>query len=218
MPLIFSANGPDKQSLPEELKLIWNWIVLTSPEAAAVFLEGWQQAGRPQVRIAVVGQGTANILEAFPGFDKKSIAFMPTKADGQTLASTLPGQREGVTVLYPASVKAPTDVQDILKSRGFICKMIRTYTTKTVERLTSEQQEAASSAQVVTFASPSAIKAWVSHCGGLDSQKPVACIGKTTGNAAKKLGLLHVFHPDNPGISGFVDAIMEALAFQPKGK
>ena len=28
---------------------MWNWIVLTSPEAAAVFLEGWSQADRPQV-------------------------------------------------------------------------------------------------------------------------------------------------------------------------
>lgn len=32
-----------------------------------------------QVNIAVVGQGTANILEAYSGFDKKSIGFMPSK-------------------------------------------------------------------------------------------------------------------------------------------
>ena len=38
-----------RDSLPDELKLVWNWIVLTSPEAAAVFLEGWQQAKCPQV-------------------------------------------------------------------------------------------------------------------------------------------------------------------------
>ena len=49
-------------------------------------------------------------------------------------------------------------LQDILKARGFRCKMIRTYTTKTVEDLTAEQQAAAAAAEVVTFASPSAIK------------------------------------------------------------
>ncbi len=36
--------------------------------------------------------------------------------------------------------------------------MIRTYTTKTVEELTQQQLDAAASARVVTFASPSAIK------------------------------------------------------------
>ena len=47
---------------------------------------------------------------------------------------------------------------------------------------------------------------------------PLRChghAGKTTGDAARKLGLKHVFHPDNPGISGFVDAIMDALTFKP---
>ncbi|KAK9855768.1 hypothetical protein WJX84_006925 [Apatococcus fuscideae] len=212
MPLVYSADGPDRASLPQELKLTWNWIVLTSPEAAAVFLEAWQAAGQLQVQVAVVGQGTANILEDFPGFDKKYIRFIPTKADGKTLASTLPSGREGITVLYPASAKASTDVQDILKSRGFKCKMIRTYTTKTVEELTQQQLDAAASARVVTFASPSAIKAWVKHCGGLTHQKPVACIGKTTADAAKALGLQKVYWPDNPGIAGFVASIMDALA------
>ncbi len=32
-----------------------------------------------QVKIAVVGQGTANILEAYPGFDNKLIGFLPSK-------------------------------------------------------------------------------------------------------------------------------------------
>lgn len=27
----------------------WDWVAVTSPEAAAVFLEGWEAAGRPQV-------------------------------------------------------------------------------------------------------------------------------------------------------------------------
>ena len=39
--------------------------------------------------------------------------------------------------------------------------------------------------------------------------------GKTTGDAAKKLGLQDVFFPDSPGIDGFVDSIIEALASRP---
>lgn len=40
----------------------WDWVAVTSPEAAAVFLEGWEAAGRPDVRVAVVGGGTGEVL------------------------------------------------------------------------------------------------------------------------------------------------------------
>ncbi|KAK8966250.1 hypothetical protein KSP40_PGU015091 [Platanthera guangdongensis] len=41
--------------------------------------------------------------------------------------------------------------------------------------------------------------------------KYVACIGQTTALAAKRLGLKNVYYPDNPGLEGWVDSILEAL-------
>lgn len=41
----------------------FDWVVITSPEAAAVFLEGWRTAGEPDVHVAVVGKGTADALQ-----------------------------------------------------------------------------------------------------------------------------------------------------------
>ncbi len=40
----------------------FDWVCITSPEAANVFLEGWRAAGRPAVRLAVVGEGTGRVF------------------------------------------------------------------------------------------------------------------------------------------------------------
>lgn len=45
----------------------FDWVCITSPEAAAVFIEGWRQAGRPAVRVAVVGDGTGRVLVPVDG-------------------------------------------------------------------------------------------------------------------------------------------------------
>ncbi len=37
----------------------FDWLAVTSPEAAAVFLEGWNKAGRPEVRAHACGQRAA---------------------------------------------------------------------------------------------------------------------------------------------------------------
>lgn len=65
---------------------------------------------------------------------------------------------------------------------------------------------------VVAVASPSAIRAWVNLVQKSESwDKSVACIGLTTALAAKKLGLKNVYYPDNPGLEGWVESIIEAL-------
>ena len=63
MPLIESVVGPDRDALPAALNDPegWTWVCITSPEAAKVFLEAWQEAGRPDLPIATVGKGTAKI-------------------------------------------------------------------------------------------------------------------------------------------------------------
>eukprot|EP00951_Prasinocladus_malaysianus_P015848 scaffold122410_cov54-Prasinocladus_malaysianus.AAC.1 len=51
----------------------FDWVVLTSPEAASVFVEGWESAGRPAIRLAVVGKGTGVALQG-TGLE---VAFVP---------------------------------------------------------------------------------------------------------------------------------------------
>ncbi len=55
----------------------FDWVCVTSPEAASVFMEGWREAGRPAVRVAVVGDGTARVLRE-AGERELEPAFMPS--------------------------------------------------------------------------------------------------------------------------------------------
>lgn len=50
MPLVETAMGPDRSNLPDALREgDYDWVIVTSPESASVFLEGWREAGKPQV-------------------------------------------------------------------------------------------------------------------------------------------------------------------------
>ena len=54
LPLVETAAGPDQARLPGVLRAQrFGWVALTSPEAAKVFLAAWEQAGKPQVTVAL---------------------------------------------------------------------------------------------------------------------------------------------------------------------
>uniref|UniRef100_A0A453IY14 Uroporphyrinogen-III synthase n=1 Tax=Aegilops tauschii subsp. strangulata TaxID=200361 RepID=A0A453IY14_AEGTS len=133
LPLIQHVEGPDADRLSAVLRdEKFDWVTVTSPEAAAVFLEGWKAAGSPKVRIAVVGAGTARtfdeVLQSNDG--PLEVAFSPSKALGKVLASELPRTSEtACKVLYPASAKAGHEIQNGLSARGFEVTRLNTYST-----------------------------------------------------------------------------------------
>ena len=56
----------------------FDWVTITSPEAATVFREGWLAAGQPAVHIAVVGAGTGTTLSGMESSGALDPAFTPT--------------------------------------------------------------------------------------------------------------------------------------------
>ncbi|KQK23240.1 uroporphyrinogen-III synthase, chloroplastic isoform X2 [Brachypodium distachyon] len=207
LPLIQHVEGPDKDRLSVLLRdEKFDWITITSPEAATVFLEGWKAAGSPKVRIAVVGAGTARTFDKVLHSDDRSleVAFSPSKAMGKVLASELPRTSETTCkVLYPASVKAGHEIQNGLSARGFEVP---------IQDVDSQILKLALSAPVVAVASPSALRAWLNLMSQVDKwSNSVACIGETTASAAKKLGLNNIYYPTIPGLEGWVESILEAL-------
>nr|ABM45934.1 uroporphyrinogen III synthase [Triticum aestivum] len=216
LPLIQHVEGPDADRLSAVLRdEKFDWITVTSPEAAAVFLEGWKAAGSPKVRIAVVGAGTARtfdeVLQSNDG--PLEVAFSPSKALGKVLASELPRTSETASkVLYPASAKAGHEIQNGLSARGFEVTRLNTYSTVPVHDVEPQILKLALSAPVVAVASPSALRAWLNLMSRVDKwSNSVACIGETTASAAKKLGLESVYYPATPGLEGWVESILEAL-------
>ena len=111
----------------------FEYVVVTSPEAAAVLLQGWREAGQPTLRyVASIGKSTSDALR-LGGLE---VAFEPTKATARTLAAELPdllaasSSGRGCRVLYPASAKAATTLQDGLAARGFKVARLDTYSTE----------------------------------------------------------------------------------------
>ncbi|EIE21204.1 tetrapyrrole biosynthesis, uroporphyrinogen III synthase [Coccomyxa subellipsoidea C-169] len=211
LPLVETAVGPDRSELPDALTAgDHDWVIVTSPESASVFLQGWREADKPQVRLAVVGSGTGVVIEA-AGEADLPVAFTPSKANAEHLSAELPLEGEG-RVLYPASAKAGAGLQEGLEARGFSVRRLNTYNTVPVQSLPAADVEAAKQARVVAFASPSAVKAWLACVGDQESADvAIACIGSTSARAAEKLGLKRIYYPDSPGLEGFVVSIVEAL-------
>ncbi|KAF5468315.1 hypothetical protein F2P56_012475 [Juglans regia] len=185
LPLIQHTRGPDMDMLCSVLSedITFDWIVITSPESALVFLEAWTAAGNPNVNVGVVGAGTASIFEDVMQFSKRSlnVAFVPSQEEG-------------------------------LSNRGFEVTRLNTYTTVPVQHIDQMLLMQALSTPVVAVASPSAIRAWVKLISeSMWCNHSVACIGETTALAAKTLGLQNVYYPTQPGLEGWVDGILEAL-------
>uniref|UniRef100_A0A2N9HSA6 Uroporphyrinogen-III synthase n=1 Tax=Fagus sylvatica TaxID=28930 RepID=A0A2N9HSA6_FAGSY len=215
LPLIQHTQGPDLDRLSSVLNdTAFDWIVITSPEAGSVFLEAWKAAGTPNVKVGVVGAGTASVFEEVMQSSKRSlnVAFAPSKATGQVLASELPKNGQKCRVLYPASAKASNEIEEGLSNRGFEVTRLNTYTTVPIHHVDQLLLKQALSTPVVAVASPSAVRAWVKLIS--DSKwwnNSVACIGETTALAAKRLGLQNVYYPAQPGVEGWVCSILEAL-------
>lgn len=162
------------------------------------------------MRLAVVGAGTGDVVRA-AGLEP---AFTATTATGKVMGGELPKIPGGTNVvLYPASAKAGTDLQNGLSEAGFDVRRLHTYDTRAVSGVAEADLAAARGADVVTFGSPSAVKAWVGLVG-LEAAKgvPAACIGETSARACRAAGLERVYHPEAPGIEGWAQAVADALA------
>lgn len=232
MPLVESKrNEEEAKKLVDLLKSkTFRWIIVTSPEAANVFAKAWADAGKPEgLNIGTVGGGTTRALPTKEEM-KWARLFTPSKALGEVLAEELPldiidGDNESSNsestdsnreVLYPCSKKAAKTIENGLSSRGFIVTRLNTYSTEQVTNIPKEVLERAVDASVVTFGSPSAVKAWknltlelLEERGG--KHPTYACIGQTSANACEDCELPDVWHPEDPGMEGWAEVVKLCL-------
>lgn len=209
LPCIAFERLPGFDELSGALAEEHGWVVITSPEAAGVFVEAWQRhdaasTAAPPPRIASVGAGTAKVLAA-AGL---AASFVPSKATGKTLAAELPAPDPPAPVLYPASALASGVVQAGLADRGIETRRIETYTT-VAATWAPEELERACGAQAVTFGSPSAVRVWADRVG---TAAAALCIGETSAAEARRMGFRCVRCPESPGLDGWADAVASYYA------
>ncbi len=205
VPLVEHAPGPGYDSLADELRRGWSWVAVTSPTAARFLQEAWLRAGRPSLRLAAVGTGTARILERAG----MNVVFVPEDAYGSTLARTLP---DPGPLLWPASELAGAAFGRELEARGFSVLRLDVYRTRPRE-LELRERSYLEEAAVAAFASPSAVQAWGVASG---ARPPVAAIGRVTGRAALDAGFAPAVWPDNPGVRDWARVIQNL--YEQKGR
>ena len=217
IPCIEHADGPDIGKLVPTLSSSqFDYIAITSPEAAKVFATSWADAGRPKLGVvAAVGKATQEALTKF-GVE---VAFVPSKATAETLVKELPPSAAAVdedrptTILYPASAKAQDTLQNGLEGRGFYVTRLNTYDTVPAS-WNSDQMSLAQSATVACFASPSAVKAWLKNTSAFEKSRALAaCIGETSAKACRNNEWKEedIFYPEKPGVDGWALAVVDAL-------
>ena len=198
-----------------------------------------QKKINPFEKIYSLAAGTTRALQELDVSGTLAVMFESSKANAVALSGELPhspiegsSTREGAAVsamsslfaqprsdaaprvLYPASCRAPGTLQKGLETRGFAVTRLNMYDTAAVTERSAQELERALACDVVTVASPSALKAFVGLVGrDAVRGKSIACIGSTSGEAALKLGLdaRDVFWDEQPGMEGFVRSALAAL-------
>jgi uroporphyrinogen-III synthase len=230
-----AGGGPERRRLLPDALLSrrWDYVAVTSPEAARVLASSWPWGRRsppslpPPPAVAAVGRATEEALQR-AGI---GVSFCPSKATAEVLAKELPfitgtGEEGTCRVLYPASRRARHTLQKGLEEGrgGFAVTRLDTYDTVTAD-WTSAEREVASKVRIACFASPSAVKGWSRNNdgggGGGDADHQdraargvlAACIGETSAAACRERGWSEsdVFFPDGPGLDGWVRAVREAV-------
>ncbi|ADR37042.1 Uroporphyrinogen III synthase HEM4 [Oceanithermus profundus DSM 14977] len=198
VPLLEHAPGPDFPDLAGALGEAWAWVAVTSPTAAGFLARAWEAAGRPALRVAALGGGTARALER-AGLTPE---FTAPEAYGRALAETLP---EPGPLLWPTSSRAGEELGRVLEARGFRVRRLDAYTTRP-RPLAPEEVARLEAAAVAAVASPSAVAAWVRAAA---ARPPLAAIGRVTAEAARAAGFVCVVWPERPGVAGWAERIRD---------
>ncbi|GAB5603382.1 uroporphyrinogen-III synthase [Thermus sp. FJN-A] len=199
--LLEQVDLPGLGELPRRLLEPWDYVAVTSKEGAKRLLWAWERAGKPPLKVAAVGEGTAEVLRA----GGLAPAFVPPRATAQDLARGFPRAER---VLFVAGDLAGRDLEEGLRARGVRVERQEVYATR--ERaLSPEERGLLERAQVVAFFSPSGVRAFARHT---ERRPRAAAIGPSTAQEARRLGF-PVVEAENPGLEGLWQALRKALGY-----
>jgi uroporphyrinogen III methyltransferase/synthase len=196
----------------------YGWAIFTSPSAVAFTVarltaRGLTAQALSGVRLAAVGSETARALRAAA----LDAALVPP-ADQQRQEGLLAGLLEalpppatgapGARILFPQALGGRELVRDELARRGYAVDVVPV--SQTIARDLTEPPPAF---DVATFASPSALRAFVERLGGGRlAEGRVAVIGPTTAAAAAVLGVRIDAMPSNPSVPALVQSLIDLKA------
>ena len=180
----------------------YDWLVFTSANAVEFYFAANPPPFAP-ARIAVVGAATLEALET-QGYYAD---FVPETFTGEALAQGL-GYLQKKRILLPRSKSGRPEITQLLRAQSAVVNDLWLY--ETVQGVVSAEQLAEiQTADAITFTSPSSVRNCLALVGenGLPSGAVVACIGPSTADEARELGLEVAVMPENYTIPDMVTAL-----------
>ncbi len=211
----FSLIRTEAMETPEFTKAIdeidsYNWAVFTSANGVECFFDKMKAMRKDirsfaHVKFAVIGDGTKKALEDHGIYSD----FIPTayssKDMGQALTPVL-GEKDRVLLLR--AEEANHVLPKMLEEAGIDHTCISLYHTVVDERKADELNRLVESSDYITFASSSAVKAYVSMIDEFDKVKgKYISIGPVTSKTAEELGLTMAKTALTYTAQGMVEAI-----------
>jgi uroporphyrinogen-III synthase len=189
--------------LADELKVSWDWVVVTSRNGAArlAAVAGQRLA---QLRLAAIGPGTAEVLRD-AGADPALVADRSLAEGLLEVFPTGPGR-----ALVVQGNLARTAVTDGLRATGWDVRRLVVYRTE-ARPVPATDAAAARAADAIAFTSASTVEEWAASAGAAALPPVVVSIGPVTTAAALRLGVTVRATADPHTLDGLVHAIADAL-------
>lgn len=190
----------------------YDWIVLTSTNGVEMFAGRLRDANAlvaavRRWRIAAIGQATAKRLRQHG----LPVDLIPDRAVAESLLEALLATGvEGRRLLLPVAEGARAVLPDGLQAAGATVDVVATYRTIRPHDYESDALQIVRSGavDVLTFASPSAVRNTIDLVGGpIPAAVAIACIGPVTARAASDVGLTVDIEAQDHSIAGLIDAI-----------
>ncbi len=194
----------------------FRWVVLTSVNAVSRFMEALRDArALGTTLVAAVGPATADALRA-AGIEPD---LVPTEHSASGLAAAFPRHdpdAPGNRVLFPCGDRAPSTVPEALLQKGWDVERVEAYRTVALPPPSGPLLERVARADAVVFAAASSAEAFAALRGPDGGPVPVpplvVCIGPTTAESARALGMSGVEQAEGTSPERIVDALIRHLA------
>ncbi len=198
----------------------YQWIVFTSANGVEYFFEKLKESRKDirtlsHIRFAVIGDGTRTALENHGIF----CDFIPTAYSSEDMAKAIiPHIQKGEKILLLRAEEANQVLPDALSKAGIAHTCVALYHTVTDERKAEELKRLVKMVDYITFASSSAVRAFVSMVGDLEAVKgKYISIGPVTTKTAEKLGLTVEKTATTYTARGIVDTILRDVTEMEEG-
>jgi uroporphyrinogen-III synthase len=189
----------------------YDWVVLTSPNAAARFFRAVTERGcfMEVPRVGVVGPGTGEVVRRAGGV----VDFVPDRSVGEGIVEAFPSvssATKGGRVLLPQAASARPVVADGLRVAGWQVDVVEAYRTVAADPH-DDTIAAALAADVVVFTSSSTASRFAEIAGDAIGWPRIISMGPQTTHTVELSGRSAEATADPHTLEGLITAIVQVL-------